>query len=96
MDKITFVSDRGSNLVKALENYQVINCFAHRLNNVLKRTFYSAGTQDKAEKKRRNKSCNKTQNNTHSQWNDFVGNDDDPLMDYAMIEIQVKVNQMTM
>jgi len=82
MDKITFVCDRGSNLLKALEDYQVVNCFAHRLNNVLKRTFYSAATQDKVERKRRNKSFNKTQNNTHSTWNDFAGNDDDPLMDY--------------
>ncbi|CAF5095494.1 unnamed protein product, partial [Rotaria sp. Silwood1] len=42
MDKITFVCDRGSNLIKALEDYQVVHCFPHRLNNVLKRTFYSA------------------------------------------------------
>lgn len=82
MDKVTFVCDRGSNLVKALEDYQVVNCFAHRLNNVLKRTFYSAGTQDKVERKRRNNSFNKTQNNTNSIWNDSAGNDDDPLMDY--------------
>jgi hypothetical protein len=52
MDKITFVCDRGSNLVKPLEDYQVVNCFPHRLNNVLKRTFYSAGTQEKVERKR--------------------------------------------
>jgi hypothetical protein len=51
MDKIIFVCDRGSNLVKALEDYQVIHCFPHRLNNVLKRTFYSAGTQEKRKKK---------------------------------------------
>lgn len=38
--------------MKALEDYQVINCFPHRLNNVLKRTFYSAGTQEKIEEKK--------------------------------------------
>ncbi|CAF5117932.1 unnamed protein product, partial [Rotaria sp. Silwood1] len=43
IDKITFVCDCGSNLRKALEDYQVVHCFPHRLNNVLKRTFYSAG-----------------------------------------------------
>jgi hypothetical protein len=40
MHKITFVSDRGSNFVSALREYDVLYCVAHRLNNILKRTFY--------------------------------------------------------
>jgi hypothetical protein len=52
MEKIIFVCDRGSNLVKALEDYKVLHCFPHRLNNVLKRTFYSAGTEEKILKKK--------------------------------------------
>jgi hypothetical protein len=82
MDKITFVCDRGSNLVKALEDYQVIHCFPHRLNNVLKRTFYSAGTQDKKERKKRKQSSKKNQGDNHSTWDNFISNDDEPLMDY--------------
>ncbi|CAF0844168.1 unnamed protein product [Adineta steineri] len=82
MNKITFVCDRGSNLVKALEDYEVVHCFPHRLNNVLKRTFYSAGTQDKVERKKKKQSSNKNQHTTHVTWNNFATDDDDLLMDY--------------
>ena len=40
MNKITFVSDRGSNFVSALRKFDVLYCVAHRLNNILKRTFF--------------------------------------------------------
>ncbi len=40
MDKITFVTDRGSNFVSAFRNFDVLYCVVHRLNNILKRTFY--------------------------------------------------------
>jgi hypothetical protein len=32
--------DRGANLLKALEDYEVLNCFPHRMNNVVKRAFF--------------------------------------------------------
>jgi hypothetical protein len=35
-----FVSDRGSNIKKALEGHDILFCFGHRINNVLQRTFY--------------------------------------------------------
>ena len=53
MDKITCVCDRDSNLVKALEGYQVVHYFPHRLNNVLKRTFYSADAREKLRRRQR-------------------------------------------
>lgn len=81
MDKITYVSDRGSNLVKVLEDYEVVHCFPHRLNNVLKRTFYSAGTAEKNEKKR-NKPIKDSSNDDKTNRFTFILNDDDPLMDY--------------
>ncbi|CAF1207983.1 unnamed protein product [Adineta ricciae] len=37
---LTFVSDRGSNFVKALKPFRYFFCFAHRLNNILKRAFF--------------------------------------------------------
>lgn len=82
MGKITFVCDRGSNLVKALEDFQVVNCFPHRLNNVLKRTFYSAGTKEKVEKKRKKKPLKSKDDDEEPIRAFFVSNDDDPLMDY--------------
>ena len=53
MDKITFVCNRGSNLVKASEGHQVVHCCPHRLNNVLKRTFYSASAGEKLRRRQR-------------------------------------------
>ena len=47
MDKITFVTDRGSNFIKALMNFRVILCVAHRLNNVLKKTFFQESSKKK-------------------------------------------------
>jgi hypothetical protein len=34
------MSDRGTNLIKALQGYQTLFCFPHRMNNVLKRGFF--------------------------------------------------------
>jgi len=44
-----FVSDRGSNIKKALEGHDVLFCFGHRINNVLTRTFYQVGSWKKEE-----------------------------------------------
>lgn len=33
--RLVFISDRGKNIVKALEIYESINCFAHILNNAV-------------------------------------------------------------
>lgn len=81
MEKKTCVCDRGSNFIKALEDYEVAHCFPHRLNNILKRTFYCAGTAEKNEKKKK-KSINKNQNDDQFSRIVFITNDDDPLMDY--------------
>ena len=81
MDKITFVCDRGSNLVKALEGYRVVHCFPHRLNNVSKRIFYSARTGEKLRQRQR-KPLNKNKNDDQSMWNDMISNDNDSLMYY--------------
>lgn len=35
IDKFVFVSDRGSNIRKALEPYHSIHCFAHMVNNLV-------------------------------------------------------------
>ena len=34
------ISDRGSNIKKALEGHDVLFCFGHRINNVLQKAFY--------------------------------------------------------
>ena len=44
------MSDRGSNFVKALKDYFVIWCFAHRLHNVLKVCFFTATTREDKQK----------------------------------------------
>ncbi|CAF2525499.1 unnamed protein product [Rotaria sp. Silwood2] len=45
--KIVFTCDRGPNILKALRGQPIILCFAHRINNILKRCFYET-----AKKKR--------------------------------------------
>lgn len=81
MDKITYVCDRGSNFVKGLEDYDVVHCFPHRLNNILKRTFYAAGTAEKKEKKKK-KLTKKSHNSDQLNRISFDTIVEDPLMDY--------------
>ncbi|CAF1396390.1 unnamed protein product [Rotaria sordida] len=47
--RISFTSDRGANILKALKGHPVIHCFAHRINNILKLAFYQ-NQQKKAKK----------------------------------------------
>ncbi|CAF5125695.1 unnamed protein product, partial [Rotaria sp. Silwood1] len=82
MNEITFVCDRGSNLLKALEDYQVVHCFPHRLNNISKRTFYSAGTKEKKQRKQKKESLKKNQNDDQPSWNNSNDDDNDSLMYY--------------
>lgn len=42
--------DRGANLLKALQDYEVLNCFPHRMNNILKRVFFQSKTQQTSAK----------------------------------------------
>ncbi|CAF1626172.1 unnamed protein product, partial [Didymodactylos carnosus] len=39
LQAVNWVSDRGSNFVKGFCDYKPIFCFAHRLNNILKKLF---------------------------------------------------------
>jgi hypothetical protein len=41
------MSDRGANLVKGLRDYETLFCFLHRINNVLKRSFFQLSSQRK-------------------------------------------------
>ncbi|CAF4147067.1 unnamed protein product, partial [Rotaria sordida] len=43
LSQLNFVSDRGSNFIKALKPYSPIYCVAHRLNNIIKTCFYQTG-----------------------------------------------------
>ncbi|CAF4061508.1 unnamed protein product, partial [Rotaria sordida] len=40
LTKLSFISDRGTNLIKALQGYETLFCFPHRINNILKRAFF--------------------------------------------------------
>ncbi|CAF1148186.1 unnamed protein product [Rotaria sordida] len=82
MNEIIFVCDRGSNLLKALEDYQVVHCFPHRLNNIVKRTFYSAGSKEKKQRKQKKESLKKNRNDDQSNWNNSNDDDNDSLMYY--------------
>jgi hypothetical protein len=51
IDKITFVTDRGSNFKKAFSSHKVLYCVAHRLNNILKRCSYHMDKKQRKENK---------------------------------------------
>ena len=41
------MTDRGSNFIKALKKYRLMFCVAHRLNGILKRTFFQTQLTEK-------------------------------------------------
>ena len=47
--KLQFVSDRGPNLVCALRKYNTLFCYPHRLNSILKRSFFQSQTKEKKQ-----------------------------------------------
>ncbi|CAF3329824.1 unnamed protein product [Rotaria sp. Silwood2] len=51
LSDIVFVTDRGSNFVKGLDGFTVLFCTAHRLNNILKHTFYQNLPKEKKNDK---------------------------------------------
>ena len=76
-----FVSDRGSNIKKALEGHEVLFCFGHRINNILQRAFYqiklkkdqqlqAAATTTIVRKKRRAKSSSSSDQENSSDDDD--------------------------
>ena len=50
MNDITFVTDRGSNFLKAFRSNKALFCTAHRLNNILKRCLYQNPSKGKPNK----------------------------------------------
>ena len=40
LSEVTFVSNRGTNFLKALKRFQAYSCDAHRLNNIVKHCFF--------------------------------------------------------
>lgn len=49
LSRVTFVSDRGANFLKALKDFQAYSCTAHRLNNIIKRCFFINDTKNPEE-----------------------------------------------
>ena len=56
------------------------HCFPHKLNNVLKRTFYSSGIEEEL-RRRQIKLPNKSKTD-QSIWNDAISNDNNSIMYY--------------
>ena len=50
MGGIVWVTDRRSNIKKVLEQYAVVFCAAHRIDNVLERTFFQHEKKTKKTK----------------------------------------------
>lgn len=59
----------------------MVHCFPHRLNNILKRTFYSAGTKEKGQRRQKKNINNggdrSPLNDLNAEKNDGLTYDDD-------------------
>jgi hypothetical protein len=53
MKNIIWVSDRGSNIKKVLEEEEVVFCAGHRINNILEKLFFQNEEKNKREEKKR-------------------------------------------
>lgn len=40
MNQLNFMSDQGTNLLKTVQGYHILNCFSHCMNNILKKAFF--------------------------------------------------------
>jgi hypothetical protein len=63
MRNIIWVSDRGSNIKKVLEEEEIVFCSGHRVNNILERLFFQNEEKNKrdAQKKKKQQSLKKVQ-----------------------------------
>jgi hypothetical protein len=48
LSNVNIMCDRGSNFVKCFKHYGPLHCFAHRLNNLLKKCFFQYGKKRRA------------------------------------------------
>lgn len=53
MKNIIWVSDRGSNIKKTLEEEEVVFCSGHRVNNILEKLFFQNEEKNKREAKKK-------------------------------------------
>lgn len=75
MGDIVWVTDRGSNIKKILEQFEVIFCATHRINNVLERTFFQHGKKIKNNK--RNEQFFNQQDEEHLEEEDQMSDSDE-------------------
>ncbi|CAF1516085.1 unnamed protein product [Adineta ricciae] len=78
LSKLNFVSDRGPNLVKALKPYHPIYCYAHRLNNLLKRSFFQS-TQKQKQKETSASEASATSSKTNNEDDSSTSSSEDEI-----------------
>ncbi|CAF0849633.1 unnamed protein product [Rotaria sordida] len=49
LSSVNLCSDRGSNFVKCFKQFRPIHCYAHRINNILARTFFKSDQSKKSK-----------------------------------------------
>ncbi|CAF4793878.1 unnamed protein product [Rotaria sp. Silwood1] len=87
LTSVNILCDRGSNFVKGFRDYDPLFCYGHRLNNILKTSFFqnaknkkknscSTSTVDIATSSN-NSTVTKEQKNTLSSISDFLSSEDD-------------------
>lgn len=75
LKNIIWVSDRGSNIKKVLEEEEVVFCSGHRINNILEKVFFQNEEKNKREEK---KKITQQSINKFEQLDDEVMNEVEP------------------
>lgn len=75
--------DRGSNFIRGLRDYSPIYCYAHRLNNILKRCFW----QTKRQRINRTSPMPTTTFNT-SDLSSSSDDEDEPMISTTIFDLQ--------
>lgn len=63
LKNIIWVSDRGSNIKKALEEEDVVFCACHRINNILENLFFQNEEKNKRQERKKQEERKKSKLN---------------------------------
>jgi hypothetical protein len=91
MNDIIWVTDRGSNIKKVLEEYEVVFCACHRVNNILEKVFFQ--TEKKKKKKKTEQSNDEVLEDEEEMISDSEESSEDNEDDVMNLEQRQRTNQ---
>jgi len=93
MRDIVWVTDRGSNIKKVLEEYEVVFCACHRINNILEKVFFQTEKKKNKKKKKNEQSNNEVQEDEVEKMSDSEQSSEDNDDNAADLDQPQRINQ---